>query len=59
MKESWRYHHLLDDTTRVDEVFVGALISSTLETGRALIDINSDGNHHFLRFEDPEGLAHR
>lgn len=54
VKESWRYHHLLDDTTRVDEVFVGALISSTLETGRALIDLTTDGTSHFLRFEDPE-----
>ena len=54
VKESWRYHHLLDDTTLVDEVFVGALITSTLETGRALIDLDSDGTNHFLRFEDPE-----
>lgn len=54
VRESWRYHHLIQDTARVDEVFVGALIASTLETGRALIDLNSDGTNHFLRFEDPE-----
>lgn len=54
VKDSWRYHHLLDDTARVDEVFVGALITSTLETGLALIDLTSDGTNHFLRFEHPE-----
>lgn len=54
VRESWRYHHLLEDTTRVDDVFVGALITATVEAGQALIDLNSDGTNHFLRFEDPD-----
>ena len=54
VRESWRYHRLVEDTTRVDDVFVGALIASTVGAGHALIDLHSDGTNHFLRFEDPE-----
>ena len=53
VESSWKYHHLLQDTQRFDDVLVGALITATLDTGRALLDINSDGTNHFLRFEDP------
>lgn len=53
VESSWKYHRLLEDTQRVDDVLVGALITATLDTGRALLDINSDGTNHFLRFEDP------
>lgn len=54
VESSWKYHHLLQDTQRYDEVLVGGLIAATLDTGRALLDITSDGTNHFLRFEDPE-----
>lgn len=54
VEASWKYHHLLQDTQRYDEVLVGGLITATLDTGRALLDITSDGTNHFLRFEDPE-----
>jgi hypothetical protein len=54
VESSWKYHHLLEDTQRYDEVLVGGLITAALDTGRALLDINSDGTNHFLRFEDPE-----
>jgi hypothetical protein len=53
VEASWKYHHLLEDTQRMDDVLVGALITATLDTGRALLDIESDGTNHFLRFEDP------
>jgi hypothetical protein len=53
VQSSWKYHHLLEDTQRMDDVLVGALITATLDTGRALLDITSDGTNHFLRFEDP------
>lgn len=53
VKDSWKYHHLVDDTTRVDDVLLGALITSTLDTGHVLIDLTSDGTNHFVRFEDP------
>ena len=53
VESSWRYHHLIENTQRMDDVLVGALITATLDTGRALLDINSDGSTHFLRFEDP------
>jgi hypothetical protein len=54
VEKSWKYHHLLEDTQRMDDVLVGALIAATLETGRALIDVESDGTNHFLRFQDPD-----
>ena len=53
VESSWKYHHLIQDTQRYDEVLVGGLITATLDTGRALLDITSDGTNHFLRFEDP------
>ncbi len=54
VKESWRYHKLVENTGRMDEVLVGALITATLDAGHVLIDLSSDGTNHFLRFEDPE-----
>ena len=53
VRESWRFHHLVDDTARVDEVLLGALITATVDTGQVLIDLTSDGTNHFVRFEDP------
>lgn len=52
VKESWRYHKLVEDTGKMDEVLVGALITATLDRGHVLIDLMSDGTNHFLRFED-------
>lgn len=53
VRGSWKYHNLVADTSRVDDVLLGALITATLDTGRVLIDLTSDGTNHFLRFEDP------
>ncbi len=52
VKSSWDY---LEDHTfasHIDEVFLGAVITSSLDSGFALIDITSDGQHHYLRFEN-------
>jgi len=53
VKESWKHHNLVQDTTRVDDVLLGALITAGLDNGHVLIDLTSDGTNHFLRFEDP------
>jgi len=57
VQESWRYHNLVENTLRVDDLLVGALITVTLDDGNVLIDLTSDGTNHFLRFEDPDGRA--
>lgn len=57
VQESWHYHHLVENTLRVDDLLVGALITVTLDAGNVLIDLTSDGTNHFLRFEDPEDRA--
>ncbi len=51
IKESWNYlsEHTFADS--IDEVFLGAVITSTLDAEHNLIDLSSDGSHHFLRFE--------
>lgn len=54
VKESWRYHNLVENSGRMDEVLLGALITATLDRGHVLIDLTSDGTNHFLRFEEPE-----
>jgi hypothetical protein len=43
--EEWRF------STQVDEVFLGALITGTLNNDYSLMEISSDGSHHHLRFE--------
>lgn len=52
VKKSWEYHADHAFASHIDEVFLGAIITSTLDTGANLIDITSDGTHHYLRFED-------
>jgi len=53
VKESWRYHNLVENTTRVDDLLVGALITVTLDAGHVLIDLTSDGTNQFLRSRIP------
>ncbi len=48
---SWDYYHANLFAKHVDEVFIGAVITSTLDNGYSLIDLNSDGSNHFLRFQ--------
>ena len=52
IKDSWDYYHEHERSSQVDEVLIGALIASTLDNGFSLIDLNSDGGHHHLRFEN-------
>lgn len=52
IKGSWDYYHANLFAEHVDEVFIGAVISSTLDNGYSLIDIASDGARHYLRFEN-------
>lgn len=52
IKGSWDYFHEHERSSQVDEVLVGALVTSTLDNGFSLIDLNSDGGHHHLRFEN-------
>lgn len=53
VKSSWDWLYEQDFAGHIDEVFLGAIITATLDTGQQLIDITSDGTHHYLRFEDP------
>jgi hypothetical protein len=57
VQESWHYHHLVDNTLRIDDLLVGALITVMLDAGNVLIDLTSDGTNHFLRFEDLDDRA--
>lgn len=51
VKSSWDYFREHEMAGHLDEVMVGAIITSTLDSGYSLIDINSDGSNHYLRFE--------
>jgi len=51
VKASWRHYNQSVFASRVDEVFLGAVITVTVERGAALIDLNSDGQNHYARFE--------
>ena len=52
VKKSWKMHGEMDHATRVDDIFLGAVIASAVRLGRCLIDLESDGTSHFVRFED-------
>jgi len=54
VKSSWNYLAEHRFAQHVDEVFLGAVITATLDNGYSLIDLSSDGTHHFLRFENLE-----
>jgi hypothetical protein len=51
VKESWKHFNETLNNTRMDDLLVGAVITSMVEQGYALIDLNSDGMNHYLRFE--------
>lgn len=51
VKDSWAYYNEHAYASHVDEVFLGAIITCTLDTGYSLIDLTSDGTNHYLRFE--------
>ncbi len=55
VKASWDYHGEHSFASHVDEVFLGAVITACLDGGWSLIDLTSDGTHHYLRFEEMEG----
>lgn len=54
VKASWTRHRMRQLSTEVDEVLVGGVITGVLDNGYSLIDLNSDGTNHYLRFEDIE-----
>lgn len=51
VKESWAHYNETLMNTQMDELLVGAVIASAVEQGYSLIDLNSDGVSHYLRFE--------
>lgn len=51
VEQSWDFHHQHNFASHIDEVVVGAIITSFLESGRSLIDLTSDGTHHYMRFD--------
>ncbi len=52
IEQSWKHFDANLFASHVDEVFIGAVITATLDNGYALIDITSDGSRHYLRFEN-------
>lgn len=57
IRQSWDYFREHELASVVDEVLIGAVITSTLDNGFCLIDLTSSGEHHFLRFEQLETRA--
>lgn len=52
VEESWQILDERQFAERIDEVFLGAVITGALDAGWSLIDLESDGTHHHLRFEN-------
>jgi hypothetical protein len=51
VNDSWKRYNETIQNTRMDELLVGAVITSCVEQGYSLIDLTSDGVNHYLRFE--------
>lgn len=49
--ESWKRFEENLHNEQVDDLFVGAVITSMVATGNTLIDLTSDGSAHHLRFQ--------
>ena len=58
VRGSWDYLYEHAFASHIDEVFLGAVITSTLDNGMVLIDLKSDGSHHYVRFENMEDKIH-
>jgi hypothetical protein len=51
VERSWKRYNEHLENKYMDDLLVGAVIASTVQLGYALIDLNSDGQRHYLRFE--------
>lgn len=51
VSNSWKIYNETVQNTHMDDLLVGAVITSNVEAGYSLIDINSDGVNHYLKFE--------
>jgi len=49
---SWQRYEEVRRNGRLDDLLVGAVIAANVEAGYSLIDLESDGEHHYLRFEE-------
>jgi len=52
--QSWQRYNEDIKNKHMDDLLVGAVIASTVGSGFSLIDLNSDGVRHYLRFENME-----
>ncbi|MDQ7824922.1 MAG: hypothetical protein RDV48_19135 [Candidatus Eremiobacteraeota bacterium] len=52
VKYSWDRYNEIFSNQKLDEIFLGSVITSNVKRGYSLIDLNSDGVNHFLRFEN-------
>ncbi len=52
--ESWKRWNIWEHARRVDDVALGAVIASYVDSGWQLIDLESDGQSHMCRFQSGE-----
>ncbi len=52
VSNSWKRYDEIYRNKHLDEVLIGAVITSNVDEGYSLIDLNSTGVNHYLRFEN-------
>lgn len=52
VEESWDIQNEFLYAQSIDEQITGAVVSALVHQGYSLIDLTSDGTHHYLRFEN-------
>ncbi|AAB99285.1 hypothetical protein MJ_1279 [Methanocaldococcus jannaschii DSM 2661] len=54
IKKGWKLKNEENKATYIDEVFLGAIITTLTDNGYVLMDIASNGNFHYFMFEHLE-----
>jgi len=52
VQKTWQLQSEIERAGRVDDVLLGAVIAAGVRLGKCLIDLQSDGSSHFVRFEE-------
>lgn len=50
--DSWKIYNEKIQNTYIDDILIGAVIYTNVESGYSLIDLQSTGGYHYLRFEN-------
>ncbi|MEW6277996.1 MAG: hypothetical protein AB1758_05190 [Candidatus Eremiobacterota bacterium] len=54
VQASWDKYNEIFYNQKLDDVLLGAVVASCVKEGHLMLDLNSDGVNHYVRFENPQ-----